>query len=193
MSALPIVNGHQLDDTLAWCPAGPVTVRAFLADAQAVAKLLPKGNWVLNLCEDRYHFAVLFAACLLADKTSLQPASQSAETLRQIRRQCPNVFCLCDSAFDSLDLPRVDFPDSLAVHPHHNYYAGRADADLTPWLAYFIATVADVFSTVRSPNWGTQQNSAFAQNEKDKSPCSWLPLSSAAYTGRCTPRYRPAA
>ena len=38
---------------------------------------------------------------------------------------------------------------SLAVHPHHNYYAGRADADLTPWLAYFIATVADVFSTVK--------------------------------------------
>ncbi len=38
---------------------------------------------------------------------------------------------------------------SLAVHPHHNYYDGRAEADLTPWLEYFIATVADVFSTVR--------------------------------------------
>ena len=38
---------------------------------------------------------------------------------------------------------------SLAVYPHHNYYAGRAEADLTPWLEYFIATVADVFSTVK--------------------------------------------
>lgn len=26
---------------------------------------------------------------------------------------------------------------SLAVHPHHNYYEGRAEADLTPWLEYF--------------------------------------------------------
>jgi len=26
---------------------------------------------------------------------------------------------------------------SLAVHPHHNYYEGRSEADLTPWLEYF--------------------------------------------------------
>ncbi|MFA4956642.1 MAG: hypothetical protein WC556_06670 [Candidatus Methanoperedens sp.] len=26
---------------------------------------------------------------------------------------------------------------SLAVHPHHNYYEGRAEADLTQWLEYF--------------------------------------------------------
>ncbi|MFZ1508810.1 MAG: Fic family protein, partial [Anaerolineae bacterium] len=38
---------------------------------------------------------------------------------------------------------------SLAVHPHHNYYEGRAEADLTPWLEYFVLTVATVFSTVR--------------------------------------------
>lgn len=38
---------------------------------------------------------------------------------------------------------------SLAVHPHHNYYEGRAEADLTPWLEYFITIVAAVFSAVR--------------------------------------------
>jgi len=38
---------------------------------------------------------------------------------------------------------------SLAIHPHHNYYAGRAEADVTPWLEYFIATVAEVFSMVK--------------------------------------------
>ncbi len=34
---------------------------------------------------------------------------------------------------------------SLSVHPHHNYYEGRAEADLTPWLEYFIMTLAGVF------------------------------------------------
>ena len=34
---------------------------------------------------------------------------------------------------------------SLAVHPHHNYYEGRAEADLTPWLEYFLDTLAAVF------------------------------------------------
>jgi len=39
----------------------------------------------------------------------------------------------------------VAYYQSLAVHPHHNYYDGRATADLTPWLAYFIRTLSNVF------------------------------------------------
>ncbi len=38
---------------------------------------------------------------------------------------------------------------SLAVHPHHNYYEGRAEADLTSWLEYFIKTLADVFTAAK--------------------------------------------
>ncbi len=38
---------------------------------------------------------------------------------------------------------------ALTTHPHHNYYFGRSEADLTPWLEYFISTLADVFEAVR--------------------------------------------
>jgi Fic family protein len=38
---------------------------------------------------------------------------------------------------------------SLAVHPHHNYYEGRAEADLTPWLEYFAKTLAGVFTAAK--------------------------------------------
>ncbi len=38
---------------------------------------------------------------------------------------------------------------SLAVHPHHNYYEGRCDADLTPWLEYFAITLAGVFTSAK--------------------------------------------
>ena len=38
---------------------------------------------------------------------------------------------------------------ALAVHPHHNYYEGRADADLTPWVDYFVSTLAETFEAVR--------------------------------------------
>jgi Fic family protein len=34
---------------------------------------------------------------------------------------------------------------SLVTHPHHNYYEGRSDADLTPWVTYFIKTLGKVF------------------------------------------------
>jgi Fic family protein len=34
---------------------------------------------------------------------------------------------------------------ALATHPHHNYYEGRAEADLTSWLEYFVDILARVF------------------------------------------------
>jgi Fic family protein len=38
---------------------------------------------------------------------------------------------------------------SLAVHQHHNYYYGRADADLTPWVKYFVNVLAGVFTQAK--------------------------------------------
>lgn len=37
---------------------------------------------------------------------------------------------------------------ALQTHPHHNYYEGRADADLTGWLAYFLDAMATTFRRV---------------------------------------------
>ncbi len=38
---------------------------------------------------------------------------------------------------------------ALAVHPHHDYYEGREDADLTSWLVYFIDLLAHVFTLAK--------------------------------------------
>jgi len=38
--------------------------------------------------------------------------------------------------------------NALAIHPHHNYYEGRAKADLTPWVEYFLLTLAETFEAV---------------------------------------------
>jgi len=38
---------------------------------------------------------------------------------------------------------------ALDVGEHHNYYMGRADADLTGWLEYFVSTLASVFSAAK--------------------------------------------
>ncbi len=34
---------------------------------------------------------------------------------------------------------------ALVTHPHHNYYEGRATADLSGWVDYFVGVVAAVF------------------------------------------------
>lgn len=39
--------------------------------------------------------------------------------------------------------------DALTIGPSHNYYMGRADADITKWVAYFIEGMATSFEKVR--------------------------------------------
>lgn len=38
--------------------------------------------------------------------------------------------------------------NALVTHPHHNYYFGRNQADLTPWLEYFLKGMSVVFEKV---------------------------------------------
>jgi len=37
---------------------------------------------------------------------------------------------------------------ALITHPHHNYYFGRHEADITPWLSYFLNGMVIVFERV---------------------------------------------
>jgi len=43
-----------------------------------------------------------------------------------------------------------DYYRALDVGPSHNYYEGRAEADVTPFIAHFLAGMADSFSKVRA-------------------------------------------
>jgi Fic family protein len=43
----------------------------------------------------------------------------------------------------------TSYYDSLAVHPHHNYYEGRDTADLTSWLGYFLAVLASAVTSIK--------------------------------------------
>jgi Fic family protein len=38
--------------------------------------------------------------------------------------------------------------DALVTHPHHNYYFGRREAEITSWLIYFLEGMAYVFERV---------------------------------------------
>jgi Fic family protein len=53
-------------------------------------------------------------------------------------------YALEEFYFQDLD----GYYNALVTHPHHNYYEGRNEADITPWLAYFIKGMAVVFEMV---------------------------------------------
>jgi cell filamentation protein, protein adenylyltransferase len=55
--------------------------------------------------------------------------------------------------------------DSLAVGPSHNYYLGRAEAEITGFIDYFCRSMADAFAAVRA-----QAARAVARDARDASP-----------------------
>lgn len=83
MTALPLVTGG-LDRTVAWCGGRAVTAGRFVAEAAALAETLPPAGRAVNLCQDRYRFALGLAAALLRGHTSLLPPNALPATLAQL-------------------------------------------------------------------------------------------------------------
>jgi acyl-coenzyme A synthetase/AMP-(fatty) acid ligase len=117
-----LLAARALDAPLAWRAGRPVSARRFLADAAAQAALLPAGGAVVNLCVDRYRFAVGFAAALQRGLPSLFPPNAMADTLGRLAARFPGLVALSDDAAPGDDLPRaplaaIDGGDDPAADP----------------------------------------------------------------------------
>jgi acyl-coenzyme A synthetase/AMP-(fatty) acid ligase len=95
----------------------PVTAQRFLSDAEHVARSLPAGVHVLNVCTDRYHFTVGLAACLMTGRVSLLPSAHTPEVIEQLASFAPDAFCLTDDPHCDIGLPRVHYPEERAALP----------------------------------------------------------------------------
>ena len=112
MITFPLVTHAHAEDVLAWSHGKPITVTHFLTHVRQLAAALPASRHILNICGDRYRFAVGMAAALLADKISLLPPTLTPEMVRQVKHFAPDVFCLTDQP-QSIDMPQVVWADAV--------------------------------------------------------------------------------
>jgi acyl-coenzyme A synthetase/AMP-(fatty) acid ligase len=96
---------------LAYRSGEPVTARQFLADAAQVAMGLPQARHVLNVCADRYQFAVGLAACLMSNRVSLLPSTHTPQVIARLADFAPDAFCLTDDRRCDIELPQVFYGD----------------------------------------------------------------------------------
>ncbi|MFT4268447.1 MAG: AMP-binding protein [Xenophilus sp.] len=94
--ALPLLAARELDAPLAWHCGRAISGRAFLADVRRQAPRLPAAGPAVNLCADRYAFAVGLGAALLRGHASLLPPDARAETLARLCAAHPGAFVLVD-------------------------------------------------------------------------------------------------
>lgn len=97
-TGLPLLRPRELDQPFAWCAGRPVSGRRYLADVAALAERLPASGEVVNLCLDRYAFAVAFGAALARGRTSLLPPNARPETLAALRASHPALVAVADDA-----------------------------------------------------------------------------------------------
>jgi len=93
---LPLLRLHAMDDAVARRRGEPIPASRLLADAAALAAALPPGRDVLNLCRDRYHFLVGYAAALIARRLSLLPPGSGDAAIRDICRDFGELCCVAD-------------------------------------------------------------------------------------------------
>lgn len=93
---LPLLGPRNLAAPLAWRNGQAITGAQFLGEALALAGQLPAAGRPLNLCQDRYLFALGLAAALLRGQTSLMPPNALPETLRQVPPDGPPPYLLVD-------------------------------------------------------------------------------------------------
>lgn len=112
LPTLPLIAHRRPDAVVAWRGNTPVSVRQFLGEVEYVAGQLPPGRHVLNLCSDRYRFAVALAACIVSGRVSLLPSTHTPEMVRQMQRIAPDVFCIVDQDVGAA-LPTFRYPESM--------------------------------------------------------------------------------
>ncbi|MGJ7526447.1 AMP-binding protein [Variovorax sp. GB1P17] len=81
---LPLLADRDPDAPLAWRAGVPVSTRQFLADVARFAPVLPGEGPAVNLCVDRYAFAVSLGAALVRGHASLLPPDARPDTLARL-------------------------------------------------------------------------------------------------------------
>ncbi|KAF7600037.1 MAG: AMP-dependent synthetase [Candidatus Dactylopiibacterium carminicum] len=103
-----------------------ITRRELLAQVAALATRLPAGRPLLNLCNDRYLFAIGLLAAISRGATSLLPNATAPENIAALHADWPELLCLSDDADAPFGLPwlqvrtealPVDAPAPLPVIP----------------------------------------------------------------------------
>ena len=115
-SLLPLLAARDLDAPLAWRDGIAVSGRTYLADVARQAGQMPAQGPLVNLCNDRYAFAVALGAALVRGHASLLPPDARPETMARLRESHGEIVAVTDEpSLDTSGMARVLVPFGTAA------------------------------------------------------------------------------
>jgi acyl-coenzyme A synthetase/AMP-(fatty) acid ligase len=100
---------HDGGDIVARQGGKLITRAQFLAEIEELAEQLPDRSYIVNLCTDRYHFAIAWAAAMLRGQVTLLPSSHDAAAVGALCEEYPALYVLTEHD-EAYDLPISCFP-----------------------------------------------------------------------------------
>jgi acyl-coenzyme A synthetase/AMP-(fatty) acid ligase len=156
---IPLTH-HSLNSIFAYRNGQAILAAQFLRDVKALAKQLPPHRHILNLCTDRYHFAVGFAAALLQKQISLLPPNYTPSFVTRLQQDYPDLYCLADGPTELQDIQTLQYPASLNIQ-----HSAPENSDIpTQQIAALVFTSGSTGQAVaHAKTWGSLSRGAAAE------------------------------
>ena len=117
-TALKLVSDATPDRVFARRGKDEISCRTYLADVAALSRCLPARRHMVNLCQDRYRFAVALGAALMQRQVGLLPPNATPGMLAQMSLGFPDLYVLNDLDIDPAGLECLNYPGDL--EPGHS-------------------------------------------------------------------------
>ena len=100
----PLIHAYQPAAPIMFRHSRPISQQNFIAHVIALSQRLPKTPYLINLCRDRYDFAVVFCAALVNGTVNLLPPNAQLQTIEEVVADYPGCCVVVD---DDKKLPEV--------------------------------------------------------------------------------------
>ena len=101
MNLLPILNNYSPDAAIFCFKNKLITQKQFKQDVLLVAENLKQHKYAINLCEDRYLFAITFVASIIQKHICLMPAHRAEKEIINLEKQYADSLQLNDQKIES--------------------------------------------------------------------------------------------
>ena len=98
MAEIPLIRDFDAGAVFAFRDRRPIHVEEFLGEVRALAESLPDRRYAVNLCADRYRFAVAFCAALVRRQVNLLPPNTTPDLMKRLSVDYPGLYFLSDGA-----------------------------------------------------------------------------------------------
>lgn len=104
-----LISHSSAHAVVAYDQGRAIQAREYLAAVRHMAARLPARGHVLNLCVNRYHFAVVMGAALVRRQPLLLPSTRTPDILLQLRQSYADLHAVIDQPTQTCGLPHIDF------------------------------------------------------------------------------------